>query len=235
MMDNSTIQLKIKQRLNKLASSDFDNIECWQVVEAFNKGMSNWVRRQLHGTNLKQTGDEQSKRRIDDMQIILTDKVISLQKKDLYFESDELPDDYLQWKRISGAAFDKCCNEPRNMLIYLAEEANVDELLRDKMKQPSYGWGETFCTLKNNRVRIYTNNEFDIPSATLSYYRQPRRIEITGCASPYIITIPTVDVACEFKDDIVEVLIDEAINILAGDIESINQLQISAQKVEQNN
>ena len=36
-MNNATIQLKVQQRLNKLASQDYDNIECWQIVEAFNK------------------------------------------------------------------------------------------------------------------------------------------------------------------------------------------------------
>ncbi len=51
-MTNAALQLKIKQRLNKLASNDYDNIECWQIVEAFNKAQVEWVRRQLHGNNL---------------------------------------------------------------------------------------------------------------------------------------------------------------------------------------
>ena len=59
-MLNSTILLKVKQRLNKLASNDYDNIQDWQIVEAFNKGQVDWCRRNLHGTNLKQEGDEQS-------------------------------------------------------------------------------------------------------------------------------------------------------------------------------
>ena len=63
-MDNFTLQLKIKQRLNKLSSNDYDNIECWMMVEAFNKGMVDWGRRNLHGLNLVKEGDEQSKRRI---------------------------------------------------------------------------------------------------------------------------------------------------------------------------
>ena len=40
-MDNSTVQLKLKQRLNKLDSQDFDNIESWQFIEAFNKVWNN--------------------------------------------------------------------------------------------------------------------------------------------------------------------------------------------------
>lgn len=234
-MNNATIQLKIRQRLNKLASNDFDNIECWQIVEAFNKGQVAWCRRQLHGLNVKQTGDEQSKRRIDDLQVILTEIPVTLQNKGLYYESGVLPANYFEWKRISGGASNDCCNDPRNMVIYLAEEANVDELLRDKMKQPSFSWSETFCTLKDNKIRIYTNGEFDIPQAQLSYYRQPRRIEIAGCVDPYTQAQSLADIECEFKDDIVELFIDEAAKILAGDIESFNQVQTASQQVEGNN
>ena len=65
-MNNTTLQIKFKQRLNKIASDDYDNIECWQIVEAFNKAQIEWCRRQLHGTNNYREGDEMSKRRVDD-------------------------------------------------------------------------------------------------------------------------------------------------------------------------
>jgi len=233
-MNNTVIQLKIKQRLNKLASSDYDNIECWQVVEAFNKGQVSWCRRNLHGMNQKQEGDEQSKRRID-LQILLTEELMTLSIKDTFNETNTLPENYLEWKRISGEGINECCNEPKKMVIYLAEEANVDSLLRDDNKKPNFEWGETFCTLKGNKARIFTNNEFNIENVILSYYRQPRHIEIEGCVDPYTQILSTVNIECEFKDDIIELFIDEAAKILAGDIESINQQQTAANQVETNN
>ena len=60
-MENSTLLLKLKQRLNKLDSQDYDNIECWQFVEAFNKAQIEWCRRNLHGGNMYKEGDELSK------------------------------------------------------------------------------------------------------------------------------------------------------------------------------
>jgi hypothetical protein len=233
-MNNVTILLKVQERLNKLSSNDYDNLEPWQILEAFNKGSVNWTRRQLHGTNLKQTGDEQSKRRIDDLQVLLREIPVTVEKKDLYFRGP-LPQDYMEWKRISANAVNECCKDKRKLVIYLAEEANVDELLRDKNKKPSYDWGETFCTLEDNKVKIYTNNEFDIENAKLTYYKQPRRIQIVGVVDVYTNTPSTVEVISEFKDDIVEVIIDEAVKILAGDIESVNQMQISDNSVESNN
>ena len=71
-MLNSTLRLKIQQRLNKLASQDYDNIECWQIVEAFNKAQIEWVRRQVTGRNSAQAGAEQTVRKIDDLQNLLT-------------------------------------------------------------------------------------------------------------------------------------------------------------------
>ncbi len=165
-MNNATILLKIQQRLNKLASSDYDNIESWQIIEAFNKGQVAWARRQLHGMNTKQTGDEQSKRRIDDLQILLTSTPVTLVKRDTFFTTTTgLPANYLEWKKVSAKAKNDCCKDLRRMVITLVEEANVDELLRDKMKQPSFDWGETFCTLENNQLKIYTNNQFEVPNA----------------------------------------------------------------------
>jgi hypothetical protein len=233
-MNNITIQLKVKERLNKLDSQDYDNLQAWQIIEAFNKGQVDWCRRNLHGNNLYKTGDEGSKRRIDDMQILLSEVNINLAKKDLYYESPTLPSDYFEWKRISAKSKTDCCDN-RRMVIYLAEEANVDTLLRDQYKKPSYEWGETFCTLHGGKVRIYTNNEFEIATAKLTYYRQPRYIQIAGVVNPYTNLVSAVDVESEFKDDIVEVLIDEAAKILAGDIESINQISIQDNSVENNN
>ena len=84
-MNNATLQIKIKQRLNKLASNDYDNIQCWQIVEAFNKGQSDWCRRNLHGSNTKQEGDEQSTSRVDDLQILLITIPLLITDKQTYY------------------------------------------------------------------------------------------------------------------------------------------------------
>ena len=233
-MLNSTITIKMKQRLNKLDSQDYDNILCWQVVESFNKAQVEWSRRQLHGINVVKEGDEQSTRRKDDLQVLLDKTTITnlTDKGDYSFLN--LPGDYFQWKRIDVFAQKDCCDK-RRMVIYLAEEGNVSLLLRDKLKQPSFEWGETFATLINNDINIYTNGEFNIPEAELTYYRQPRKIQIQDCVDPYTGIISTLNIECEFKDDIIELIIDEAVSILAGDIESGNQFSRTQESAERSN
>ena len=81
----------------------------------------------------------------------------------------------------------------------------------------------------------YTNNDFEISEANLIYYRQPRKIQIQGCVDPYTNEETLVEVESEFKDDIIEVIIDEAVSVLAGDIESPVQYPRGTQTAERNN
>jgi hypothetical protein len=232
-MQNSVLTIKIKQRLNKLDSNDYDNIECWQIVEAFNKAQVEWTRRQLHGINLVKEGDEQSTRRKDDLQVLLRTHTPILTDKEYYYKAP-LPENYLQWKRVDVYAKKDCCDK-RRMTVYFAEEGNLSQLLRDKSKQPNFEWSETFATLIDNNIHVYTNNEFEIESANFVYYRQPVKIEIQGCIDPYTGNASPVNVTSEFKDDIVELIIDEAAAVLAGDIESGNQYSRGTEGAERNN
>ena len=239
-MLNQTILVKIQERVNKLASSDYDNIHCWQAIEAFNKAQVEWVRRQLVGTNILRQGDEQSERRIDDLNILLRTRTLNMTRKDRFYESPNLPfltgDDYMAFKRLQVKASTDCCKEERLMVAYLVEEANVINYLTDEYKKPSFDWGETIATIVGRKIRIYTNNEFSIDNVQLMYYQQPRRIQEPGCADVYTgVANPAVFVLCEFKDDIVEVIIDEAVSIILGDIENYPNMQRAKQMAENNN
>lgn len=235
-MDNNTLLIKLKQRLNKLDSQDYDNIECWQFVEAFNKVQLDWCRRNLHGGNMYKEGDELSKRRIDDLQPLLRELSLTGVVTNQYFETNNFPvDTYLEYKRVSTDATSECCPEPRSMTVYLAEEANVSLLLRDPLKDPSFEWGETFCTMLGNKIRIYRNPNFNIANPVLTYYQKPVYIQIQGCVDPYTGVVSTTNVPCQFKDDVVEVLLDDTASLIAGDIENIYQQQRGQGSAERNN
>ena len=234
-MENSTLLIKLKQRLNKLDSNDYDNIECWQFVEAFNKAQIEWCRRNLHGGNMYKEGDELSKKRIDDLQPLLRELSLTGAETDDYFQSNNFPvDTYLEFKRVTTQAKDDCCT-PRSMTVYLAEEANVSLLLRDPLKNPDFDWGETFCTMLGNTIRIYRNSNFNIVNPILTYYQKPTLIQVQGCVDPYTGDLSLVNVNCEFKDDLVEVMLDDTAALIAGDIENIYQSQRGTQAAERNN
>lgn len=207
------------------------------IVNAFNTAQTLWTRRNLRGVNASKEGDEQSTSRIDDFEVLIvnTPKLAMNDRQTFYETATTLPADYMRFKRISATATNECCDDPRPLVIYVAAEGNVDLLLRDANKKPSFEYAETFATFAGNKFKIYTNGEFDVDDVFLYYYRQPRRIEIAGVRDPYTGLIPTVDVTCEFKEDTVELLIYEMADIIAGDIESMLQKSRGQQEVAEGN
>jgi hypothetical protein len=232
-MNNNLLRLKIQQRLNKLASFDYDNIECWQIAEAVNKAQREWFRRQVHGLNQKKEGSEQSIAIIDDLQKFITTAELSGTNEKLYFKTDAIPSDYSYFIKLSVSAdHDKC--KGRAITIYIAEEANADVLIDDSFKGPSFDWGESFATMDTDKFKVYTNNKFHIQKGVLSYYRKPLDVTFEGCINPATGAI-SGDQQCEFKDDVAELIIDEAVAIIAGDIESFNQYQRASQNAQKSN
>jgi hypothetical protein len=231
-MNNNLLQIKIKQRLNKLASLDYDNFECWQIQEAVNKAQLEWTRRQLYGINIRKEGSEQSSGLVDDLQRLLKFEKLSMEDKRIYYE-DNIPGDYLHYVRTDVFAKKPCC-PARRMSVYQVEEANISIILNNKDKQPDFDWAETVSTLVNNRLRVYTNDEFDIDEAYLYYFRKPVEVQFRGCVDIVNNTTFTADQEIEFNDDVAEVIADQAATILAGDIESIIQYQREQQAVQSN-
>jgi len=175
-----------------------------------------------------------SKRRIDDLQILLNELPLNGVVEDKYFEATNFPENYLEYKRVSTGAVTDCCTDPRSMTVYLAEEANVNLILRDPLKNPSFDWGETFCTLIDNNIRIY-KTDFDVANPILTYYRKPVYIQILGCVDPYTGQQSLFDIECEFKDDIVELMLDECASLIAGDINEVNQYYRGTQSADRSN
>lgn len=235
-MNNTLIQVKIKDRINKGDSNDYPNIQPYQFIEAFNKSMDDWTRRQLQGINQTRTGAEGSTRRIDDLQVLLTDWIDTWTEKELYWESNQFPDDYLEWCRISAYCQDECkeCPPRRFKAIFEGNEADVDLYLADVNRQPSYDWATTFSTVAGNKFRIWNNGQFDIVNPVLTYYKAPVHIQVAGVTNPDTGAVSTTDVLCEFPDNVIEVIIDGAAAILAGDIDNYQKLQQLTQQEERN-
>lgn len=225
-MNSVDASIKIKQRLSKISSQDSRNIKDWMMEEATNKAMYDYLRRNLHGGNIYKEGDEETTSRVDDFQFLLKNKDLSVGNSGPYAETVFLPDDYSRHKRVTpNCSKDTCTGVTiRSTLI---EEANIDEYLKDYNSQPSFDFEETFHTLIGNRVRVYHNNDFKIQDITLTYYRQPIKIQ-------FVDPIHKTD-TWEWKQSIAEQIVDEAVKILAGDIESLNENALADGRVEKNN
>lgn len=223
---------KLRLRLNKLDSSDYDNIPLNIAVEAINKAALEWVRRQLHGGNQYREGDEESRMRVNDLQFLLTTRTLKGSNHRLYFESDKIPENFLFFKRISPRITKGEC-QLKDIESILVEEANVPHYLSDWSWKPSFEFEQCFHTMMGDKIRVYTNDDFSVNNIDLIYYRKPKKMDIEGYEHED--ERLSTDVDLEFKDDVAELIITEAAAIIAGDIESPNQIQINTQRVENNN
>jgi hypothetical protein len=219
-MTIADVSLSMNLRLNKGDTQDYDNLWKYHKANAFNKAVVEWTRRQFRGKNQTQEGDEESVARVDDLQVLLKSDGLTIKDRGLYIETGKLPSDYLYFKRITPYVSKGNCSNVR-IKSYLREEANVDNLLN---VIPSFNFEETFHTLKGNKINVYHNNDFTINKVELVYYRKPKTYDFSK-----------LDDTIEFKDDVCEILVDEACKILASDIESFNQKGSAQERAENNN
>lgn len=215
-MTIADFSLKMDLRLNKSANNQYDAI--WSDVkeEVANKALLDWVRRQIRGKNQTQDGDEETTTRVDDLQVLLKSEPLKVNKKDRFFETEKLPQDYLYFKRLTPTVKKGECPS-LEIKSYLSEEANVDEIGYTKS---SFDFEETYHTLVGNKIRVYYK-DFDVLKATLTYYRKPKKLNFNR-----------LNDVIEFKDDVCELIIDEAVKIKASDIESLNQKNLAQERVE---
>lgn len=218
-MTLSQVSAKIDLRLNKGASGDYDNLWPYQKEEAFNKAVNEWVRRQKHGKNVTREGDEETDMRVDDLQVLLKTDVLSSKNKGLFNQTEKLPSDYLYFKRLTPIVSKVNCDKMRIKSL-LKEEANVDSLIT----MPSFNFEETFHTIINNRAHVYHNKDFTIDKIEFTYYRKPKSYNFKKLST-----------IVEFKDDVCELIVDEACKIIASDLESFNQQALAKQREEENN
>ena len=213
------VSAKIDLRLNKSASADYDNIWTFAKEEAFNKAVIEWIRRQKRGKNQSQEGDEETDTRVDDLQILLKEEYVTSVNKGNYNETSKLPSDYLYFKRLTPFVSKGSCKSVE-IESHLEEEANVNSLI----SLPSFSFEETFHTIIGNRIHVYHNKDFSVNKLLLTYYRKPKTYSFKKLST-----------IIEFKDDVCEMLVDEACVILASDMESFNAKAVIENRKEFNN
>lgn len=207
----------IQDRLNKLSTNFGDNIAKHTFVLAFNTTQLQWAedRVKLAETNIV---------RKDEIQQLLKNLEIPAIKTGNNYYDVILPQDYFHYKR--SVSFAPC--EIRNIL---KKEADISMLLRDNFWKPSLEWGETLCTLMNNKLRVYTDleNTFIISKINLVYYRYPMDINMSdGFADVNGVT--TTDINPEFQGSSLVEILNSTCELLSADTADQWRYQTMQQK-----
>ena len=215
---NSKIAIqRAKQGLEKFDTASYANFSNWDYEDAFNKALTDWYRRQDWGTNQRNEGEEGSEMVSDDLQVFLTEKKMSVSDLKVYYDTLKIPTNYRYYNRLAVYASKGECTKTLIPSTFI-ENSNVDVYLSDWGKQPSFEFEQCFHVIIGNKFRIYTNEDFKVDYVKLFYFRAPKKI---SCATK------DMDIEWEVKEDVCELIVDEAIKNLAGNIEHISAHQLA--------
>lgn len=232
-LKSSDVVVKLKFRLNKGDTNYYENLTPTHIEEACNKGILDWCRIQLHGGNIYREGKENTIFRIDDLQFLISNRLMGVTDTTDYAETGKLPKDYFEFSTIRILGEKDGCS--KNIEADLVENGNIFSLINDWSNKGSFDFEECKFTITDNKIQVFHGNDFKVKELRLFYYRLPTKIKVIGSYNSDTSNTNTVDSVWEFKDDVCEVIIDYIASILAADIESLNQKQITEQRADKAN
>lgn len=96
--------------------------------------------------------------------------------------SFSFPDDYMDFVNIH-CLFSKDGCEASDFNLWETKEHDVNELYADVFNRPSFEYRDTFFTVGEDSVKVYVS-DFAVDSVSLTYYRFPAKVDISGYIKP---------------------------------------------------
>lgn len=202
-MTSREIYKRFLLKINKNDSNDGVNVLPSHFVLMFNTESLAWL-----GTKLR---DDSDNWKLDHLQeLVSTDVQLPVQKTHNDSVDFTLPGDLYRYiSSYSIASQDKC--KGRKIFNFDKNTLNLTAVLADAMSRPSFKFEETPCIQKSGTLKVYFE-DFKIDSVFLSYYRQPKPIDIAGYRK--LDGSPSVDADTDLSDE----NIDEVLNRMAVEV-----------------
>lgn len=116
--------------------------------------------------------------RIREIQFLLEpNKIISVSSKQKDRNLYPLPEDYLEFSSAYAIGKKGSCED--TITLHEIKDKNYSNIIPDNFYTPSFEYREAPFEIANNNINIFTG-DFDMGAAYLTYYRQPRKIDIAG-------------------------------------------------------
>lgn len=176
-------------RLNTVATLKHQSIPSEDRLIALNNAQINYILTHISVNNLYQIGFEGFKKRYEDLQFLIeethnhplplssTDEVLHRYTASL----DELSPTYMFFIEAYVLADKKTCKKvPIFVNGELIKHADVTTLLNSENYKPSFEYRETFCTIANNSISVYTDGTFTVDTINIGYIRYPKEIDVEG-------------------------------------------------------
>lgn len=229
----------IDLKLNKLSGLTHQSIPVENKVIALNIAQIKLIKKKVDPFNQLGVGFDGNKKRYQDLEVLIEEASkhkLAITQQDIYlnrWSSDltvpSLTPNYMFF--VDGyilADKGKCKDHLVYINSHLTKHGSISTLLENPSFNPSFEYQETFCTLSNDTISVYTDGTFTPTSLWLSYIRYPRRIDFEGYVGFDGKESTTVD--SELADYLEEELLNFAVFELGADIEDPAVIQLDAQR-----
>jgi hypothetical protein len=233
---------EIKLRWNKLNSNhktDFPNAYLDDII---NDAISEYVEIFYSGNNSKKykIGFEVTQQRIDMLSTLVSSKLFTANKifDNVYIVNIGNP--LHKYRHFLRGSFGIC---DKNIIIDVIRHNDFDYKMKDENIKPSLKWGRAIGLFKRavleTDLYIYTDyNDTDTLSVSIDYLRNPAKVfssgydsieYLNGDTTAYKTADPKVN--CDLPETYHTLIVDIAVQLIAGILEDNNKFAISEDKI----
>jgi len=231
MIQVERLLYKIDLKLNKVAALEHQIIPLENKILALNEAQLKLVKLKIDPNNPLGLGLDSFKKRYEDLEVLIepaathslplikTDSLLNKWSADLR----ELVPEYMFYVDSYFTASKGQCT---NKIIYvnkdLVKHSDIITLLTNTSYRPSFEYEESFCSISNLNLEIYTDGTFTPDKIYVSYMRYPQNID--GDAS--------VTRDCELPEYLEDEILNLAIEELAIDTENVPAVQFTQKRIQ---
>lgn len=238
MITVESLLYKVDLKLNKVATLEHQVIPLENKILALNEAQLKLIKLKLGPDNPSGLGLDAFKKRYEDVEVLLerpalhpliltlADSRLNQWIADLRLLTPE----YMFYIDSYVIADKNTCKD-RTIYVNrdLTKHADVVTLLTNSNYKPSFEYEETFCTISNLNLEIYTDGTFTPKKVFVSYIRYPAYIDYTG----YVRLDGTNSITenCELPAYLEDELVNLAVDELAMDTENTPAVQFTQQRI----
>jgi len=242
MIPVDSLLYKIDQKLNKLSTNVHQQIQLEDKILALNEAQIKLIKQKVDGFSAPNgMGMDAFKKRYEDLEnfvIPYNKKPLTLSKKDNNLNEygtklSQLDPDYMfDIDAYIKADKGKCKDRIIWINRELAKHGDLQFILNNKHYTPSFEYQETFNTLSENEINIYTDGTFTPTKIYISYLRYPAYINKEGYTD--FDGNASKNQNCELASYLEDELLDLTVQNLAMYIENSSAVQSAQFRIQTN-
>lgn len=238
MILTSRLLYRLDMKLNKLASTEHQNIPLENKILVLNEALLKLIKKKVGSNNIYSLGLDSFKKRYEDLQVLITpfEKTIIKENKSQYHtysvDLESLKNKYMFPLECYCVANKGQCLNRKIDIQNIVRHGDVHIYMNNEHYRPSFEYQDTFAQITNNKLVIYTNDDFTISDVYLSYLRYPNKIDFDGYED--FDGSLSITQNCELPDYLEDELTDLAVLELAISTENTPAVQGTALRLQNN-